>query len=82
MKSKPSRPDPISEADLKTLADRSRVNSSVSLGEDLESIWSTAGHLYRQAADLVYRTDAVQGIDDEVADLLNLLAQNLFVPLV
>jgi shikimate kinase len=71
------------EADLKTLADRvrkadrPRVNSGVSLEEDLESIWSTAGHLYRQAADLVYRTDAVQGIDAEVADLLNLLAQRL-----
>jgi shikimate kinase len=69
------------EADLKTLADRvrkadrPRVNSGVSLEEDIESIWSTAGHLYRQAADLVYRTDAVQGIDGEVADILNLLAQ-------
>ena len=71
------------EADLKTLADRvrkadrPRVNSGVSLEEDLESIWSTTGHLYRQAADLVYRTDAAQDIDDEVADLLNLLAQRL-----
>ena len=69
------------EADLKTLADRvrkadrPRVNSGVSLEEDLESIWSTTGHLYRQAADLVYRTDASQDIDGEVADLLNLLAQ-------
>ena len=76
------------EADLKTLADRvrkadrPRVNSGVSLEEDIESIWSTAGHLYRQAADLVYRTDAVQGIDGEVADILNLLAQNLVIPLV
>jgi shikimate kinase len=71
------------EADLKTLADRvrkadrPRVNSGVSLEEDLESIWSTAGHLYRQAADLVYRTDAAQDIDGEVADLLNLLVQRL-----
>lgn len=76
------------EADLKTLADRvrkadrPRVNSGVSLEKDLESIWSAAGHLYRQAADLVYRTDAAQDIDGEVADLLNLLAQNLLIPLV
>jgi shikimate kinase len=76
------------EADLKTLADRvrkadrPRVNSGVSLEEDLENIWSTAGHLYRQAADLVYRTDAAQDIDAEVADLLNLLAQSLPIPLV
>jgi len=71
------------EADLKTLADRvrksdrPRVNSGVSLEEDLEAIWSTTGHLYRQAADLVYRTDATQDIDDEVEDILNLLAQRL-----
>ena len=71
------------EADLKTLADRvrkadrPRVNSGVSLEEDLETIWSTTGHLYRQAADLVYRTDTAQDIDGEVADLLNLLAQRL-----
>ena len=71
------------EADFKTLADRvrmadrPRVNSGVSLEEDLETIWSTTGHLYRQAADLVYRTDAEQDIDTEVADLLNLLAQRL-----
>jgi shikimate kinase len=67
------------DADQKTLADRvrradrPRVNSGVSLEEDLERIWSTAGHLYRQAADLVYRTDAGKDIDAEVADLLTLL---------
>jgi shikimate kinase len=71
------------EADLKTLADRvrkadrPRVNSGVSLEEDIENIWSTTGHLYRQAADLVYRTDSAQDIDGEVVDLLNLLAQRL-----
>jgi shikimate kinase len=71
------------EADLKTLADRvrkadrPRVNSGVSLEEDLENIWSATGHLYHHAADLVYRTDASQDIDGEVADILNLLAQRL-----
>jgi shikimate kinase len=67
------------DADQKTLADRvrqadrPRVNPGVSLEEDLERIWSTAGHLYRQAADVVYRTDAGKDIDAEVADLLTLL---------
>jgi shikimate kinase len=67
------------EANQKTLAnrvrqaDRPRVNPGVSLEEDLERIWFTAGHLYRQAADVVYRTDAGKDIDAEVADLLNIL---------
>ena len=67
------------DADQKTLADRvrqddrPRVNSGVSLEEDLERIWSTAGHLYRQAADIVYRTDLGKNIDAEVEDLLTLL---------
>jgi len=68
------------EANRKTLADRvrpadrPRVNPGVSLEEDLERIWSTAGHLYRQAADVVYRTDAGKDIDAEVGDLLTLVA--------
>jgi len=67
------------DADLRTLADRvrkddrPRVNPGVSLEEDLGRIWLNHGHLYRQAADIVYRTDAGQDIDSEVADLLNLL---------
>jgi shikimate kinase len=67
------------DANLKTLADRvrkidrPRVNPGVSLEEDLERIWSTAGHLYRQAADLVYQTDAGKDVDAEVADLLSIL---------
>ena len=67
------------DADQKTLADRvrqadrPRVNPGVSLEEDLERIWSTAGHLYRQAADIVYRTDLGKNIDAEVGDLLTLL---------
>lgn len=68
------------EADHATLADRvrqadrPRVNPGVSLEEDLERIWSTAGHLYRQAADIVYRTDAGKDVDTEVADVLSLVA--------
>jgi shikimate kinase len=67
------------EANQKTLAgrvrqaDRPRVNPGVSLEEDLERIWSTAGHLYRLAADVTYRTDAGKDIEGEVADLLELL---------
>jgi shikimate kinase len=68
------------EADQTTLADRvrqadrPRVNPGVSLEDDLAKIWSTAGHLYRQAADVVYRTDAGKDIDAEVLELLDILA--------
>jgi shikimate kinase len=67
------------EANQKTLADRvrkadrPRVNPGVSLEEDLERIWSTAGHLYRVAADVTYRTDAGKSLEEEVAELLNIL---------
>jgi shikimate kinase len=68
------------EADLAALAarvraaDRPRVNPGVSLEEDLARIWSASAHLYRAAADLVYRTDTSRSIDEEVQDLLDLLA--------
>jgi shikimate kinase len=74
------------EADLATLAervrraDRPRVNQGVTLEEDLARIWSTAGHLYRGAADLAYRTDQGKGIEAEVADLLALLAPRDILP--
>jgi len=64
------------EADLGILAqrirraDRPRVNPGVSLEEDLRRIWSATGHLYRQTADLIYRTDAGKGIEVEVSELL------------
>jgi shikimate kinase len=68
------------EADLKILADRvrradrPRVNPGVSLEEDLQRIWSTSCHLYRQSADLVYRTDQGRDLETEVSDVLCLLA--------
>jgi shikimate kinase len=68
------------EADLAVLAervrraDRPRVNQGVSLEEDLRTIWATSGHRYREAADLVYRTDTGMCLDDEVAELLALIA--------
>ncbi len=71
------------EAELATLAarvrqaDRPRVNSGVSLEEDLAAIWSAAERLYRQAADLVYRTDAGRTLDEEVEDLRRLVAPAL-----
>jgi xylulokinase len=67
------------EADLAVLArrvraaDRPRVNPGVSLEEDLQRIWSTARHLYRGAADLVYRTDGGETLEGEVEELLALL---------
>ena len=68
------------EADLATLADRvraadrPRVNPDASLEEDLQRIWSTAGHLYREAADVIYRTDSGKDVDTEVTELLDILA--------
>jgi shikimate kinase len=62
-------------ADRVRQADRPRVNPGVSLEEDLARIWSTAGHFYRQAADVVYRTDTGKDIDAEVTDLLLLVAE-------
>jgi shikimate kinase len=63
------------EADLATLgarvraADRPRVNPGASLEDDLRLIWDRAAHVYRAAADLVYRTDAGRSIDEEVAEI-------------
>jgi shikimate kinase len=68
------------EADLVTLAarvreaDRPRVNPGVTLEEDLERIWSSSADCYRGSADLVYRTDVGRSVEDEVAELLGLLA--------
>ena len=68
------------DADLSVLvervrhADRPRVNPGTSLGEDLQRIWSESGHLYRQAADLIYRTDTGKGVEVEVGELLTHLA--------
>ena len=51
------------ESSLATLAarvrqaDRPRVNPGVSLEEDLERIWSSAAHLYRGCADIIYHVD-------------------------
>ena len=67
------------EADISILAkrvrgaDRPRVNRGISLEEDLKRIWSSSAHLYRQAADLIYRTDTGRGIEEEVEDLLSFL---------
>lgn len=61
-------------ADRVRKADRPRVNPDASLEDDLERIWATAAHLYRQAADVVYRTDAGKDVEAEVADLLDILA--------
>jgi shikimate kinase len=74
------------EADLATLAarvskaDRPRVNPGASLEEDLAAIWSAAEPLYRRAADIVYRTDAGRDLDEEVEDLIELLAPVLSRP--
>jgi len=69
------------EADLAVLAervrraDRPRVNPGVTLQEDLARLWTSAGPLYRKAADLTYRTDAGLDVDAEVDDLARLLKE-------
>jgi len=74
------------DADLGTLAarvraaDRPRVNPGTSLEEDLALIARSAGHLYREAADLVYRTDTGLGVDEEAAEIAALLAARGIVP--
>ena len=54
-------------------ADRPRVHAGLSLEEDLARIWRQSAHLYRGAADLVYRLAPGRGIDESVADLVTLL---------
>jgi shikimate kinase len=67
------------EADLPALiarvrtADRPRVNPGVSLEGDVARIWKDAAHLYRAAADLVYRTDSGRSVDDDATELAALL---------
>jgi shikimate kinase len=69
------------EADLETLAarvrraDRPRVNPGVSLEEDLRRIWAGAADRYRQAADVVHRTDKGRTADEEVEALLAVLRE-------
>lgn len=71
------------ECDLAVLAgrvraaDRPRVNPGVSLEEDLARIWRESGHLYRAAADLVYRTDGGLDPDQQAAEVARLLAPRL-----
>jgi shikimate kinase len=58
-------------------ADRPRVNPGASLEEDLARIWQDSGHLYRAAADLVYRTDGGLDPEGQAAALARLLAPRL-----
>jgi shikimate kinase len=73
------------EADFPTLAgrvraaDRPRVNPGVSLEEDLQRIWFSSTHLYRQAAALTYQTNTGKGVEEEVDDLVTLLKSRSFV---
>ena len=74
------------ESSLPTLAarvrqaDRPRVNPGVSLEEDLERIWSSAAHLYRGCADIIYRVDQGKSVSEEVQDIYNLLQAKKYSP--
>ncbi len=67
------------EADLRVLADRvrgadrPRVNSGVSLEEDLRRIWTSSSDVYRRAADIRYSTDKGKPVSAEVDELLTIL---------
>jgi shikimate kinase len=69
------------EADLQVLAervrraDRPRVNPGIRLEEDLERIWTASSQVYRDAGDIVYRTDAGKGVDEEVEEIIVLLGR-------
>jgi len=69
------------ESNLPTLAervrraDRPRVNPGVSLEEDLQRIWSSASHLYRQCADIIYPTDLGKPVSQEVQEILAILKE-------
>jgi shikimate kinase len=71
------------EAGLDVLADRvrahdrPRVHAGASLEEDLARLWAASAHLYRAAADLVYRTDRGLSLDAEAEELLALLRDRL-----
>jgi shikimate kinase len=67
-------------ADRVRAADRPRVNAGLSLKDDLAAIWSASAHLYRAAADVTYRTDTARTIDQEVDDLVALVASRLSAP--
>jgi shikimate kinase len=74
------------EAGLDTLAarvraaDRPRVNAGASLEDDLRLIWERGAAVYREAADVAYHTDAGRSIDEEVEELLALLATRGVTP--
>ena len=74
------------ESNLSTLAarvlqaDRPRVNPGVSLQEDLEQIWSSAAHLYRGCADIIYRVDQGKSLSEEVQDICSLLQAKRYSP--
>jgi shikimate kinase len=61
-------------------ADRPRVNPGVSLEEDLERIWSSAAHLYRGGADIIYQVDQGKSVSEEVEDIYSLLQAKKYSP--
>lgn len=71
------------EADLSILAervrgaDRPRVNPGVTLEEDLARLWASAEPLYREAADLTFRTDTGQDVEAEADELTRLVKDRL-----
>lgn len=57
-------------------ADRPRVNPGTDLAEDVRRMWRTYASRYRDAADYVVRTDAGRTLDEEVAEVLEIMRQH------
>lgn len=56
-------------------ADRPRVTPGLTVEEELRRLWSSAEPLYRQAADLSYRTDLGRDVEAEAKDLELMIRQ-------
>lgn len=56
-------------------ADRPRVNAGSTLEEDVHRLWNEHGHKYRNAADIIYRTDSVP-VEDATAELVRRLTED------
>jgi shikimate kinase len=54
-------------------ADRPRVNPGTDLAEDVRRMWQTFAPRYRSAADHIVRTDAGRTLEEEIAEVLEIM---------
>jgi shikimate kinase len=60
--------------------DRPRVNAGTTLRKDLVLLWKKHGHLYHEAANLVYRTDRQKTVWREAGEILETLREREMLP--